>query len=151
MVRQLAPFNRAEYWPRSIAFSPSAPFLATFGERDRVVRLWSFRLRPVSDIKHVSLTAVNNLAQTAPLAELALTILRQKKARSKTDLAALATIHCDDTCNRAACPLRVLGEGAYVKMRIDGFHINIMLASIGSFFVRFRNSQKASEVHEARV
>jgi WD40 repeat protein len=29
------------YWPGSIAFSPSAPVLATFGERDRVVRLWS--------------------------------------------------------------------------------------------------------------
>jgi WD40 repeat protein len=30
----------AKYWPQGIAFHPNRPILATFGERDRLIRIW---------------------------------------------------------------------------------------------------------------
>src|SRR5215471_2661601 len=30
----------SDFWPQGIAFHPSRPLLATFGERDRVIRIW---------------------------------------------------------------------------------------------------------------
>jgi GTPase SAR1 family protein len=34
------PETTSEYWPQGIAFHPTEPILATFGEQDRVIRLW---------------------------------------------------------------------------------------------------------------
>jgi WD40 repeat protein len=34
------PETNSEYWPQGIAFHPTEPILATFGEQDRVIRLW---------------------------------------------------------------------------------------------------------------
>lgn len=31
----------SDYWPQGIAFHPTDPVLATFGEKDRIVRLWT--------------------------------------------------------------------------------------------------------------
>jgi GTPase SAR1 family protein len=41
----------ADYWPQGIAFHPRDPILATFGEKDRVIRVWRLDIDRLLGIK----------------------------------------------------------------------------------------------------
>jgi WD40 repeat protein len=41
----------ANYWPQGIAFHPKEPLLATFGEKDRIVRIWRLNIDRLLGIK----------------------------------------------------------------------------------------------------
>jgi WD40 repeat protein len=40
----------ANYWPQGISFHPADPILATFGERDRVIRIWKLNIDEILDV-----------------------------------------------------------------------------------------------------